>query len=87
MARRRRLVEEQEPFGTMSNAELEQACRPELSSLSKDPQEALAETLGLMLWAIGTFRKLGGQVNPRFAWRCKKMAAHIDAGLDEYFRP
>ncbi len=89
IARRRRLLEEQEPLAgaTLTNAEIDDACREDLAKLSKDPEAALADALGLMLWAVGTFRKLGGQVSPRLAWRCRKMAIHIDQGLSEYFRP
>jgi hypothetical protein len=91
IARRRRLQDEQEPLTgagpRLTNAEIDRACQEELAALSKDPEEALAETLGLMLWAIGNFRKIGGQVRPQLRWRCKEMAAHIDAGLTSYFRP
>ncbi len=88
IARRRRLLEEQEPLvgATLTNAEIDRACEEWLAASRKDPEEDLAQTLGVMVWAVGNFTTLGGRVQPRLAWRCKEMAAHIQSGLDSYFR-
>ena len=52
-----------------------------------DPQEDLAQTLGTLLWAKGRLLQIAPRIQANLSWRCKEMALHIDAGLDEYFRP
>ena len=90
IARRRRLREEQEPLAgvaaTFTDGEVDLAS-DELVGLSKDPEQALAQTLGLMAWAVVRFTKLGPRVRPQLRWRCAAMAKHIDEGLTSYFKP
>lgn len=51
-----------------------------------DPHEELATTLGMLLFCQGTLLAVAPKIESRLAWRCRDMAAHIDAGLTQYFR-
>jgi endogenous inhibitor of DNA gyrase (YacG/DUF329 family) len=51
-----------------------------------DPHEELATTLGTLLFCKGSLLTIAPKIEARLAWRCKEMAAHIDAGLTSYFK-
>jgi endogenous inhibitor of DNA gyrase (YacG/DUF329 family) len=52
-----------------------------------NPDEDLVQILGTILYCKGSLLTIAPRIRPRLAWRCREMAAHIDAGLDAYFRP
>jgi hypothetical protein len=52
-----------------------------------NPDEDLAQTLGTLLYCKGRLAQIAPKIDARLAWRCTKMSDHIEAGLDEYFRP
>lgn len=51
-----------------------------------NPDEDLAQVLGTLLYCKGRLMTIAPKIQSRLAWRCREMAAHIDAGLTSYFK-
>jgi predicted nucleic acid-binding Zn ribbon protein len=68
-----------QPYGTVVDLD---GLIPEMTN----PSEDLAQTLGTIMYTKGALLKIAPKIEARLAWRCQKMAAHIQAGLDAYFK-
>jgi predicted nucleic acid-binding Zn ribbon protein len=58
-----------------------------LGPRARDPDEAVVESIVLARGAAAAFGLSAQRARPQLSWRCAKMADHIAAGLDRYFRP
>ena len=58
-----------------------------LGPKGRDPDEAVVESIMLARAAAAAFGVSGRRARPQLSWRCSRMADHIAAGLDRYFKP
>lgn len=58
-----------------------------LGPRAADPDEAVVESIVLARSAAAAFGLSAEKARPQLSWRCQKMADHIAAGLDRYFKP
>lgn len=58
-----------------------------LGPRASDPDEAVVESIVLARSAAAAFGVSAAHARPQLAWRCTRMADHIAAGLERYFKP